>query len=111
DTAGKCLLLDRSAAKSPRAARGPLCKGGFWVPSFHKGGTGRILPAGSFFRLGCAPNRPILVQVDPVQPCRILAHDLLLHLFTDALEVPRYRFARARPSGHQMRVVARPHLV
>src|SRR5262245_29437556 len=47
DTAGKCLLLDRSAAKSPRAARGPLCKGGFWVPSFHKGGTGRILPAGS----------------------------------------------------------------
>ena len=42
--------LAQSLTKSPRAARGPsfdrlrtgLAKGGFWVPSFGKGGTGRI---------------------------------------------------------------------
>lgn len=47
DTAGECPLPYRSSPKSPRAAHGPLYKGGFWVPSFDKGGIGRISPAES----------------------------------------------------------------
>jgi len=44
DTVGECFLHDRNAAKSPALRAAPFPKGGFWVPSFDKGGTGRISP-------------------------------------------------------------------
>src|SRR5438093_6092771 len=62
-------------------------------------------------RAGHCPTRLSLVQVNVVQPRRVLAHDLPLHLIANALEVPRYGLARTGPGGHQMRVIAGPHVV
>src|SRR5947209_1349362 len=41
------LFITATFPNPPALRAAPFTKGGFWVPSFIKGGTGRISPAGS----------------------------------------------------------------